>query len=166
MTELDKVTQQKDKLRNLCDEHGYVYELKVKAYPIRLTIKPLCTMDAQMSMIEKAEEDGFTSPDASITFEMKDGDIGCKFSEKFAIAATLLTKLLNIFKKIATFYVFGAHRTAAEYNMIGSMPDVLEKSDDNRKSAEDMAEEAENEVSEEEDAPDDDDFEGFEDGDL
>ena len=65
MTAMDKVAEQKRKLTGICDENDLVYTLECKRYPIRLTIRPSKGMDAQMSMLEAAEEKGYTSPNAT-----------------------------------------------------------------------------------------------------
>lgn len=143
MTEMDKLSVLKKKLRGICDENELIYELKCKKYPISLTIKPAQNMDAQLSMMEAAEDKGFTSPNARLMFEMKDGDLLYKISEKLAISDALFGKIKNIFKKIAIFYTQAAHRTSVEYNL-STLPEVPE--DDEGMSAEEMADTVEQEL--------------------
>lgn len=143
MTEMDKVAIQKKKLRGICEENDLVYELECMKYPIRLTIRPAKNMDAQLSMIEDAEEKGFTSPNAELILEMRDGDLQYKTSEKLAISDALFGKIKNIFKKIAIFYTQAAHRMVAEYKL-SALPKIPE--DDEEMSAEEMADEAEQEL--------------------
>lgn len=94
------------KLNGICDEHELVFRLYKDTYPITLKIQPNNTFDAQLSMLEAADEDGMTSMDASITFFYDDDGIRFRYSgTRLFITDTLQSKIKNIFKKICEFWL-------------------------------------------------------------
>lgn len=100
MSELSKYEAYKKKLQGICDENDLTFRFRRNAYPITLTIKPIGGLEAQMSMLESAEDTGYTSPDAYIMFTYKDGDISYKTSETFTISESLFDKVKNLFKNM------------------------------------------------------------------
>lgn len=100
MSELSKYEAYKKKLQGICDENDLTFRFRRNAYPITLTIKPIGGLEAQMSMLESAEDTGYTSPDAYIMFTYKDGDISYKTSETFTISESLFNKVKNLFKNM------------------------------------------------------------------
>lgn len=105
MSESSQYINYKKKLQGLCDEHNLVYRLRCDIYPISLTIKPLADVDSQMSMLEEVEDKGYISPDASLIFYLKDGNITYKTSQTFTISETLFNKLKNLFKNLYTYWL-------------------------------------------------------------
>lgn len=100
MSELSKYEAYKKKLQGICDENDLTFRFRRNTYPITLTIKPIGGLEAQMSMLESAEDTGYTSPDAYIIFTYKDGDISYKTSETFTISESLFNKVKNLFKNM------------------------------------------------------------------
>lgn len=100
MSEISKYEAYKKKLQGVCDENNLVFRFRSDRYPITLTIKPVTGLDEQMSMLENVEENGYTSPDASIVFYFKDGGIAYKTSQTFTINDALFSKIKNLFKNM------------------------------------------------------------------
>lgn len=100
MSEISKYEAYKKKLQGVCDENNLVFRFRPDKYPITLTIKPVTGLDEQMSMLENVEENGYTSPDASIVFYFKDGGITYKTSQTFTINDALFSKVKNLFKNM------------------------------------------------------------------
>lgn len=100
MSEISKYEAYKKKLQGVCDENNLVFRFRPDKYPITLTIKPVMGLDEQMSMLENVEENGYTSPDASIVFYFKDGGITYKTSQTFTINDALFSKVKNLFKNM------------------------------------------------------------------
>lgn len=100
MSEISKYEAYKKKLQGICDENNLVFRFRQDKYPITLTIKPVTGLEEQMSMLENVEENGYTSPDASIVFSFKDGGITYKTSQIFTINDALFSKIKNLFKNM------------------------------------------------------------------
>ena len=103
MREIDKYGVLKEKLQGICDEHNLVFTIHSHGYPFRMTIKPVGGMDAQQTMMEDMEapgDTGYISPDASLVFVYRDGELSYKISETWTISATLFNKLKNLFMKL------------------------------------------------------------------
>lgn len=103
MREIDKYGVLKEKLKNICDEHDLVFTIHNQGYPFRMTIKPTGGMDAQQTMMEGMDDangTGYISPDASLVFVYKDGELSYKISETWTISAALFNKLKNLFMKL------------------------------------------------------------------
>jgi hypothetical protein len=96
--ERSKLSAYEDKLQNTCDENSLTYRIYRDKYPISMTIRPAGGMDNQLSMLEKAEDNGYTSPDASLVFAFRDGALEYRMSETFTIGDALFNKLKNLFK--------------------------------------------------------------------
>lgn len=128
MSEISMYDAYKKKLQNICDENNLVYRFRRDTYPITLTIKPCGGMDAQMTMLEMAEEDGYISPDASIVFVYKDGVIQYKTSEQFTISDALFSKIKNLFKNLHYCWLQYFFRNIIERNILskGAMPAIDE----------------------------------------
>lgn len=100
MSEISKYESYKKKLQGLCDEHNMVYRLRKDRYPFTLTIRPAGGMENQMSLLEREDKDNFTSPDASITFTMRDGALSYRLSKTFTIDDALFGRFKNLFKNL------------------------------------------------------------------
>lgn len=100
MSEISKYEAYKKKLQGICDENNLVFRFRHDKYPITLTIKPVTGLEEQMSMLENVEDNGYTSPDASIVFYFKDGGITYKTSQTFTINDALFSKIKNLFKNM------------------------------------------------------------------
>lgn len=105
MTELAKYESYYKKLQGICDENNLVFAFRKDVYPIRLTIKPAGGMDAQLSMLEMAEDKGYTSPDAFLSFYIKDGELAWKTSRTFTIGDALFAKLKNLYKNLHYYWL-------------------------------------------------------------
>lgn len=136
MREIDKYGVLKEKLKNLCDEHDLIYEINNTGYPFRMTIKPAGGMDAQQTMMEGMEnpgDTGYISPDASLVFVYKDGELSYKISETWTISASLFNKLKNLFMKLRDMwqahFFRDIHETSPGAAKTGAAPDVTENPD-------------------------------------
>ena len=83
------------------------------------TIKPSCTMDAQISMLESVEDEGYISPAASMTWIFNDGVLETKVrGGTFTISKTTRTKIENILIKMITFWQQYFFRSVIENQLI------------------------------------------------
>ena len=100
MTELAKYEVYYKKLQGICDENGLAFSFKKDGYPIRLTVRPTRDVSGRMSILEMAEEKGYTSPDAFLSFYYQDGELQMKTGETLTISDTLIGKLRNLYKNM------------------------------------------------------------------
>jgi len=105
LTEEGKFISQVKKLQGLCEEHNLVYMYTRDQYPLMLTVKTTGGISGQMSMLEDAEEDGFRSPDARLTYVYKNGDIDIHSEGKFTISQSLRNKIEAIFLRMNSFWL-------------------------------------------------------------
>lgn len=108
MNEIGKYGVYKEKLQGICDENDLTFTIHNKKYPFFMTVKALSGMDAQMSMMEDAGdngETGYISPEAVIVFAYKDGELAYKMSETINISDSLFNKIKNLFKKMYACYM-------------------------------------------------------------
>ena len=101
--EIGKYTEIKQKLEKACAQCGLTCSIQNKGYPFLLTIKPVGGMDAQQTMMEGMDDaagTGYISPDASLVFAYRDGDLTYKISETFTISDKLFNKLKGLFQKL------------------------------------------------------------------
>ena len=108
MREIDKYGILKEKLQGICDENGITYSIQNRKYPFLMIIKPLGGVDAQQTMLEGMEnpgETGYISPDASLVFAYRDGELSYKISETWTISENLFNKLKNLFKKMNAMWM-------------------------------------------------------------
>lgn len=118
MSESSKFSEYKKKLQGICDENNLVYRLRVDTYPISLTIKPTSGIEGQMSMLEEVEDKGYISPDATLVFYLKEGNITYKTSSMFTISEALFNKLKNLFKNLYTYWLQFFFRDVIENNRL------------------------------------------------
>ena len=133
MAEIALYEAQKKKMEGLCDEHGLTFRFRKDCYPIVFTIKPVTTVDAQMTMLENVEEEGFISPEASMTWIFVDGALQTKVTGgTFTISKTLRTKIENILMKMITYWMQFFFRDVMERKVLseGQMPVISEAEDD------------------------------------
>lgn len=119
MREIDKYGVLKEKLQGICDEHNLVFTIHNQGYPFRMTIKPTGGMDAQQTMLEGMEnpgDTGYISPDASLVFVYRDGELSYKISETWTISATLFNKLKNLFMKLRDMWMAYFFRDIHEHS--------------------------------------------------
>lgn len=117
--EIGKYTEIKEKLSKACAENGLTYSIKNKGYPFLLTIKPMGGMDAQQAMIEVMEDaggTGYISPEASLVFAYRDGNLTYKFTETFTIPDKLLNKIKGLFQKLHDMWMQHFYRDVYEHN--------------------------------------------------
>lgn len=128
MNELAKFEVYQKKLQGICDENDLTFSFRKNEYPITLTIKPCSGIYEQMQMLEAAEDDGYRSPDASIVFYIKDGDLMYKLSDKFSIGDALFGKIRNLFKNMHSLWCQYTFRFGYENNIFSgkNIPDVSE----------------------------------------
>lgn len=136
MSEMSKFEAQRKKLDGICEENNLVAIFRNDSYPITLTIRPLTGLDEQMSMLENAEEKGYTSPDASLVITVTNCELSHRFYGTFAIDDRLLQKLKSIFKKMHDFWVQFFFRDLMEKG-------ILNKSNMPKIDGEDIPEDAE-----------------------
>lgn len=91
MGEYDMYTTYRGKLIDLCEENDLTCSLNCTNYPCTLTIRPVGGIDAQISMLEAVEHQGYTIPDASIAMCYIDGEIRVEVHGIFAIADAILS---------------------------------------------------------------------------
>ena len=118
MREIDKYGVLKEKLQGICDENGLTCSIQNQKFPFLMIVKPLGGMDAQQTMMEgmdnSTEGTGYISPDASLVFAYRDGDLTYKISETWTISEKLFGKLKNIFKKMHDLWMQYFFRDAFE----------------------------------------------------
>ena len=144
--EKSKLNGQIEKLQGVCDENNLVYRFCCDTYPISLTIRACSGVGVQLSLLEKADEDGYTSPNAFIRFSYEDGDIEYKTSETFSISDALFTKIKLIFKRMHQYYLQYFFRYIIENELLkpANFPEVKDiessKRDQNNENAADEGE--------------------------
>lgn len=124
MREIDKYGVLKEKLKNICEEHDLVFTIHNEGYPFRMTIKPTGGLDAQQTMLEgmdSTEGTGYISPDASLVFVYRDGELSYKISETWTISAALFNKLKNLFMKLRDMWMAYFFRDVHEHSP-GAIP--------------------------------------------
>lgn len=105
MSEITLYEAQKKKMGGLCDEHSLTYRFLKDTYPITFTVSPIQGMDAQISMLENVEEEGYISPEARMTWIFKDGSLETKVTGgTFTISKTLRTKIESILMKMINYW--------------------------------------------------------------
>ena len=142
MREIDKYGVLKEKLQGICEENDLTYSINNEGYPFRMTIKPLDGMDAQQTMLEGMDEGsgtGYISPDASLVFVYRDGELSYKISETWTISATLFNKLKNLFMKLRDYWFGYFFRDVHEHSpgMIPTHDTPAETQDEENVTAED-----------------------------
>ncbi len=144
MNEISKFEAYKKKLQGLCNEHDLVYRIRTDNYPITLTIRPIGGLDHQMSMLENVEEQGYTSPDAYISFTMKDGALTYRMDKSFTIGDALFAKIKNLFKNLYTTYLEFFFRDVMERDLLlGRQMPVIDEEEADRLEGEERFEEME-----------------------
>ena len=126
MREIDKYGVLKEKLQGICDENGLSWTIQNRKYPFLMIIKPLGGVDAQQTMLEGMDDPsgtGYISPDASLVFAYRDGELSYKISETWTISENLFNKLKNLFKKRNFMWLQHFFRDVNEYgNIIHDVP--------------------------------------------
>ena len=117
--EIGKYTEIVQKLSKACGAAGLTYSIQNKGYPFLLIIKPLGGMDAQQTMMEGMDvpgETGYISPDASLVFAYRDGNLTYKISETFTISDKLFNKLKGLFKNLHDMWMQHFYRDVYEHS--------------------------------------------------
>ena len=117
--EIGKYTEIKEKLSKTCAENRLTYTIQNKGYPFLLIIKPLGGMDAQQTMMEGMDtpgETGYISPDASLVFAYRDGNLTYKISETFTISDKLFNKIKGLFQKLHDMWLQYFYRDVYEHS--------------------------------------------------
>lgn len=117
--EIGKYKEIEQKLSKACGENGLTYSIKNKGYPFLLTIKPTGGMDAQQAMIEGMDDaggTGYISPDASLVFAYRDGNLTYKISETFTISDKLFNKIKGLFQKLHDMWMQYFYRDVYEHS--------------------------------------------------
>lgn len=134
MSEITLYQAQKKKMQGLCDEHKLTFRFFKDIYPIRLTVSPLASVEAQMSMLENVEEVGYRDPGSSMTWTFEDGQLTTMVSGgTFTISKTLRSKIESILLKMISFWQQHFFREVIEKDALrsGMMPVINEdRSDD------------------------------------
>lgn len=165
MSEITLYEAQVKKMQGICDEHNLTYRFLKDRYPIIFIIRPIQGMDAQLSMLENVEDEGYISPEAEMMWIFKDGNLETRVSGgTFTIAKTLRTKIESILMKMITYWqqyffkdVLEKHSLAA-----GMMPVISESEAEDADVCEDDPEEPED--IEDAEMLDDDELEDTDDG--
>jgi len=133
MSEKGQFEVYKKKLQGLCEEHNLTYCFSKDGYPISMTVHTTGNMDGQMSMLEEAEDDGYRSPDAKLSFAYKDGFLVYRVSETFTINDALFNKLKNLFRNMHSLWLqyFFRHIMDSKVLTEKQMPTV-DDGDENR----------------------------------
>ena len=117
--EIGKYTEIKEKLTKICAQNGLYLTIQNKGYPFLLIIKPLGGMDAQQTMMEGMDDTtgtGYISPDASLVFAYRDGNLTYKISETFTISDKLFNKLKGLFQKLHDMWMQHFYRDVYEHS--------------------------------------------------
>lgn len=144
MSEITLYEAQVKKMQGICDEHNLTYRFLKDRYPIIFIIRPIQGMDAQLSMLESVEDEGYISPEAEMMWIFKDGNLETRVTGgTFTIAKTLRTKIESILMKMITYWqqyffkdVLEKHSLAA-----GMMPVISEDEAEDDDSCDDDPEE-------------------------
>ena len=136
MSEITLYEAQVKKLQGLCDEHNLTYRFIKDRYPIICIIRPIQGMDAQLSMLECVEDNGYISPDAEVMYIFKDAALEMRVSGgTFTIAKTLRTKIESILMKMITYWQqYFFHDVMEKHSLTAGMMPVIsedEANDDN-----------------------------------
>lgn len=129
MSEITLYEAQKKKMGGLCDEHSLTYRFLKDTYPITFTVSPIQGMDAQLSMLENVEEEGYISPEARMTWIFKDGSLETKVTGgTFTISKTLRTKIESILMKMINYWQQYFFKDVMEKRSLreGMMPVIYE----------------------------------------
>ena len=117
--EIGKYVEIKNKLEKACNENRLTYTIQNKGYPFLLIIKPLGGMDAQQTMMEGMDDatgTGYISPDASLVFAYRDGNLTYKISETFTISDELFNKIKGMFKKLHEMWMQYFYRDVYQHS--------------------------------------------------
>lgn len=119
------------KLKGICDENNLQAVFSRSGYPLTMTVRPLQDIAGQMSMLEEVDDQGYTSPDASIKFSYEDGAIKYTLSKEFVISDALFTKLKNLFRNLHDTWLQYFHRTVIQKNLLlpSQIPDIPDDAD-------------------------------------
>ena len=148
MSELSKYEAQVKKMQGLCDEHGLVYKFNKAIYPITFIIRPTQGIGEQLSMLEAAEEDGYTSPEAYMKWAFQNNELRQVVDGgAFTIDVTLRKKIETILLKMITFWLQFFFRDVIEKGSLkyGMMPVIDENEADDHDVAQEDEEEEEHE---------------------
>ena len=129
MSELSKYEAQVKKMQGLCDEHGLVYKFNKTIYPITFIIRPTQGVGEQLSLLEAAEENGYTSPDAYMKWAFQNNELRQVVDGgAFTIDVTLRKKIETILLKMITFWLQYFFRDVIEKDSLkrGMMPVIDE----------------------------------------
>lgn len=133
MSEISKYEAQVKRMQGLCEEHDLYYRFIKDKYPMAFVIRPTQGMGEQLSMLEKAEDEGYTSPDAYMKWiftddglrQIVDGGV-------FSITVTLRSKLESVMNKMIKYWLQFFFKDVIEKDSLrrGMMP-VIDESEDN-----------------------------------
>ena len=171
MSEKYKFDTFKKKLQGVCDENGLVFRFHYEEHPIALVIRPSSGVSEQMSMLMQADEVGYKSPNASIVFEFRDGELFYKTAGNFTLDDALFNKVKNLAKNMHYLWLQHFFHTVITKVKTGvfagldSLP-VIEDSDPTRMGGDTDGETRTGEPLEVGDAPDLDDAPELEDEDV
>ena len=149
MNEISRYGVLKEKLQGICNENDLTFSIKNKGYPFLLTIKPCGGMDAQQTMMEgmdSSSDTGYISPDASLVFAYRDGDLTYKISETFTISDRLFNKLKGLFRKMHDMWLqyfyrdIHEHSPTAASNVSDEIPESTSDADSVPENAPDVPE--------------------------
>lgn len=162
MSEITLYEAQVKKLQGLCDEHNLTYRFIKDRYPIICIIRPIQGMDAQLSMLECVEDNGYISPDAEVMYIFKDAALEMRVSGgTFTIAKTLRTKIESILMKMITYWQqYFFHDVMEKHSLAAGMMPAISEAEANDDADEEELEEPDN-IEGEEMPDDDDDTEGM-----
>ena len=142
MSEITLYEAQVKKMQGICDEHNLTYRFLKDRYPIIFIIRPIQGMDAQLSMLESVEDEGYISPEAEMMWIFKDGNLETRVTGgTFTIAKTLRTKIETVLVKMITYWQQYFFRDVMEKGSlrVGLMPVI----DEDEAADEDIEDEAE-----------------------
>ena len=117
--EIGKYTEIKQKLEKTCAQNSLTFTVQNKGYPFLLVIKPMGGMDAQQTMMEGMDDasgTGYISPDASLVFAYRDGNLTYKISETFTISDKLFNKIKGLFKSLHDMWMQYFYRDVYEHS--------------------------------------------------
>lgn len=129
MSEISRYEAQVKRLQGLCEEHDLVYRFDKYKYPMAFVIRPTQGVGEQLSMLEKAEDEGFISPDAYMKWVFADNELRQTVDGgAFTISVTLRTKLETVMKKMIAFWLQFFFRDVIEKGSLrrGMMPVIDE----------------------------------------
>lgn len=105
MNAYEEFNNLKDKMSDLCEKQGMVYDFEHDKYPIVLTIRPQRSQGAQMELFDQDRET--CSADAALKYRFYTDGIEVKINGRLLLSDDAMNKFKSLAKKMVSAYLFG-----------------------------------------------------------